>query len=175
VPDTWISEEMKALVGREYGTSRQSLPISLSDIRRWAAAIYWPEPPPKLYWDEDYAATTSHGGVVAPEEFNPFAWYTADGPNVPPSYEGSIRGGGVEEQFGVKAPETNFIMNGGLEMQHGARMRPGDVITSGLTKLVEYRERETRLGLTLFTISETPWTNQNGEMVRITQGTGISY
>ena len=45
-------------------------------------------------------------------------------------------------------------------------MRPGDVITSGLTKLVEYRERQTRLGLMLITITETTWTNQKDEMVR---------
>ena len=128
-----------------------------------------------MFWDEDYAASTSYGGVVAPEEFNPFAWFTADGPVLPPTFEGQVRGADMEEAFGIAAPDTSFIMNGGLEMVHGARMRPGDVITSGRTKLLEYRERQTRLGLMLISITETPWTNQRGEMVRITRGTGLRY
>ena len=85
---------MRSVVGREFGMTRQSVPISLSDIRKWALAIYYPEVPPRLFWDEDYAANTSHGGIVAPEEFNPFAWFTADGPVMPSSYEGEIRGSG---------------------------------------------------------------------------------
>jgi hypothetical protein len=175
VPDTWISDEMRAVVGGEFGTTNSSVPISLSDIRKWALAIYYPEVPPRLFWDEEYAATTAHRGIVAPEEFNPFAWFTADGPVLPPTYEGQIRGSGPEESLGVAGPTTNFIMNGGLEMVHGARMRPGDVITSGLTKLIEYRERATRLGLMLITITETAWTNQEGEMVRVTRGNGLRY
>ena len=67
------------------------------------------------------------------------------------------------------------VMNGGIEYEHGARMRPGDVITSGHTKLASYNERETRLGLTIFTTTETTWTNQNGEMVRISRGNLIRY
>jgi hypothetical protein len=175
VPDTWISDEMRSVIGREFGRTRQSVPISLSDIRKWALAIYYPEVPPRLFWDEDYAANTSHGGIVAPEEFNPFAWFTADGPVMPSNYEGEIRGAGPEESLGVPEPETSFILNGGLELVHGVRMRPGDVITSGLTKLVEYRERQTRLGLMLITITETTWTNQQDEMVRVTRGTGLRY
>jgi hypothetical protein len=175
VPDTWITDEMRSVVGSEYGTPRRSVPISLSDIRKWALAIYYPEVPPKLFWDEEYAASTSHGGIVAPEEFNPFAWFTSDGPNIAPSFEGQVRGSGPEEALGVAAPETSFILNGGLAMRHGARMRPGDVITSGLTKLLEYRERETRLGLMLITNMEVTWTNQEDEMVRVTHSTLLRY
>ena len=166
---------MQSLVGREFGTVRQSVPIALSDIRKWALAVYYPEVPPRLFWDEDYAKTTKHGGVVAPEEFNPFAWFTADGPVMSPTFVGPIRNAGPEEAFGVTAPETTFILNGGAEVTYGVRMRPGDVITSGLTKVVEYKEREGRLGLTLFTTTETAWSNQNVETVKVTRGTGIRY
>ncbi len=178
VPDTpqsLISDEMRAALGREYGSPRTSLPIETSDIRRWAAAIYWPEAPPRLFWDEKYAAKTVHGGIVAPEEFNPFAWYTAEGPNVPPNFEGQVRGAGPEQSLGIAEPPTSYIMNGGIEYEHGVRMRPGDVITSGLTRLAGYNERETRLGMTLFSVTETVWTNQDNEMVRITRGTLIRY
>ena len=30
----------------------RSYPVSVSDIRKWAIAVYWPESPPQLYWDE---------------------------------------------------------------------------------------------------------------------------
>jgi hypothetical protein len=50
----------------------------------------------------------------------------------------------------------------------------GDVISS-TSGLVDWNERETRLGLTLFTINETRWTNQNGELVKVKRSTGIRY
>ena len=37
------------------------------------------------------------------------------------------------------------------------------------------REREGRLGLMLITTTEDVWTNQNGEVVKTTNQTGISY
>jgi hypothetical protein len=166
---------MRSLVGEEFGTGRRSVPIALSDIRKWALAVYYPEVPPPLFWDEDYAAASRHGGIVAPEEFNPFAWFTADGPVMAPSYEGPIRDVGPEASFGVAPPETTFILNAGLEATYGARMRPGDVITASPSKLVEYKERESRLGLMLLTTTEVTWTNQRAEMVKIARQTSIRY
>ncbi len=175
MPTSWISNEMRALVGRTFGSRRSSAPISLSDIRKWAIAIYYPEVPPRLFWDEEYAATTSHGSVVAPEEFNPFAWFTAEGPVIAPTWEGPIRDSGPESAFGVKGPDTTFILNGGMEVSHGVRMKPGDVITSSETTLLDYQERQSRLGLMLITRTETTWTNQSDQMVKVTRGVGIRY
>jgi hypothetical protein len=166
---------MRDLVGRQFGTERCSVPIALSDIRKWALAVYYPEVPPRLFWDEEYARSTSHAGIVAPEEFNPFAWFTSAGPVMASSYEGPVRSSGPEGAFEVAAPETTFVLNGGSQVTYGVRMRPGDVITSGLTTLVDYKERPSRLGLMLFTTTETIWTNQDGQMVKTTRGTGIRY
>jgi len=172
---THISDEMRAAIGRTYG-AMTSYPIAASDIRKWAVAIYYPEEPPRLYWDEEYAKTTPFGGIVAPEDFNPFAWMAADPPGVL-----RVRAGAtsslddiVEGKVGVKGPGLKFILNGGMETQYGVRMRPGDVISS-ITSLAEYREREGRLGLMLFTITETRWTNQRGEMVKVQRSTNIRY
>jgi len=52
--------------------------------------------------------------------------------------------------------------------------RASDVITSSTT-LGEYKEREGRLGLMLFTTSKDTWTNQRGEMVKTSLGTLIRY
>jgi hypothetical protein len=136
-PKTNISPEMQSAVGRELSRS-VSYPISESDIRKWAMAIYFPEEPPRLFWDANYAATTEHGGIVAPEEFNPFAW------TIEP--QGARRGGEydadqTEKTLGVKGPGLKFMLNGGMEADYFARMRPGDVITS-IGRLHSYQKDE---------------------------------
>jgi hypothetical protein len=65
-------------------------------------------------------------------------------------------------------------MNGGQVETFGVVMRAGDVITAR-TRLKGWNERETRLGLTLFTETENEWRNQNGEHVKTRISTGIRY
>ena len=170
---TLISEAMQAAVGRELSRA-VSYPISVSDIRKWAIAVYYPEEPPRLFWDEAYAATTVHRGIVAPEEFNPFAWMTAEPSGVPPSGASRVDPDRTERLLGIEPPGLKFMLNGGIDVEYGVRMRPGDVITS-VQSLAGYREREGRLGLMLFTTSDNVWTNQRGEVVRRYQGTVIRY
>ena len=74
----------------------------------------------------------------------------------------------------MTSPATTAIINGGTEVDYGVRMRPGDVITSSTT-LGEYKEREGRRGLMLFTSSLDTWTNQRGETVKTSRGTLIRY
>lgn len=167
-----ITPEMEAAVGREIGR-KTSFPITDSDIRRWAIAIYYPEEPPRLFWDADYAAKTEHGGIVAPEDFNPFAWMSADGFQRT-SATGTADPDYLETSLGIKGPGLKFMLNGGLETEYGVRMRPGDVITS-VTRLHSYKERPGRLGLMLFGTTEDTWTNQKGELVKKSRGTVIRY
>ena len=167
-----ISAEMAAAVGREVRRA-VSFPVAESDIRRWAVAVYYPEPPPSEFWDAEAAALTPHKGIVAPEEFNPFAWMSAAGP--PPA--GGPQGNDpdrVEKQLGVPPPGLPNMLNGGLEVTYGVRMRPGDVITS-VTRLGPYRERAGRLGAMLMSVLEDTWTNQHDELVKRSRMTIIRY
>jgi hypothetical protein len=132
--------------------------VSPADIRKWAIASYWPEKPPRIFWDEDYAKTTTWGGIIAPTDFNPFAWPI----DRPPRVEG-----------GSRQPGTRS-MNGGQVETFGAVMRPGDVITAR-SRLKGWNERETKLGLTMFSETETEWRNQNGKHVKTRISTGIHY
>ena len=168
---THISDVMRACVGRELSRS-VSFPVSASDIRRWALAVYHPEEPPRLYWDEEYARQTFHGGIVAPEEFNPFAWMTAEPPGMRRGPDNDPDA--LERSLGIEGPGLGFQLNGGLHAEYGVRMRPGDVITS-VTRLASYRERQGRLGLMLFTVSETIWTNGQDQLVKRTESTLIRY
>jgi hypothetical protein len=170
VPTTVITDEMRKAIGGELGRM-VSFPISDSDIRRWAIAVYYPDDPPRMFWDAEDAARTVNGGIVAPEEFNPFAWMSAGGPQHRATGHNPDM---TEQTLGIEGPGLKFQLNGGMETEYGVRMRQGDVITS-VRRLAGYSEREGRLGLMLFTVSEDVWTNQNDELVKSTKSTLIRY
>ena len=156
--------------GREFAHA-ESPPISTADIRRWAIAVYYPETPPPLFWDEEYAAATVHGGIVAPEEFNPFAWTAALGPEA--SHHGP-RSAFVEQGLGIAAPACENDLFGGVEIEYTAeRMRPGDVIQSR-SFLRRYWEREGSLGLMLFTETEVRWT-RGIALIKVQRNVMIRY
>ena len=170
---SYIRADMRAAVGRLI-SRRTSFPVSASDIRRWAIAVYWPAPPPRVFWDEQYASSSRHSGIVAPEEFNPFAWMSTEGPPAdaePPEPNDTDR---LERALGLPGPGLAHQLNGGIEVTYGARMRPGDVITSE-SRLAGYSERSGRLGLMLLTVTEDTWTDQRGTLVKQSRSTLIRY
>lgn len=158
---TFITAEMRAAVGRDI-TRFVSHPISGSDIRRWLLAVHWPEQPPEA----DVDAT---GRMLAPEEFNPFAWSTAGG-----SQSWHRVGADPEGFLGIARPQVTATVNGGIDVEYGARMREGDVITS-LSRLSDYTERNGRRGRLLFRTTEDTWTNQDDLLVKRFRLTLISY
>lgn len=164
---TLISGAMRAAVGSELDR-RVSFPITRSDIRRWALAVYHPEPSPARFWDERAAAASPFGGIVAPEDFNPFAWMVADPPGPPRVLRDP------EEILGIDAPMLTHRLRGGMEARYSVLMRPDDVITS-VRSLGAYSEREGRLGPMLFTSVLDRWTNQHGEVVKEFEFTFIRY
>jgi len=168
-----ITEAMRGAVGRELSRG-VSFPVSESDIRRWAVAVYYPDPPPALFWDADEAALTSHKGIVAPEEFNPFAWMAADGPRTQDAETGSSDPDITEKRLGIPPPGLLHRLNGGVTVDYGVRMRPGDVIT-WVRSLGSYTERIGGLGQMLFTVFDDTWTNQNDEFVKRSRTTLIRY
>ncbi len=159
---TYVTGEMRAAQG-VWSDPRTAPPITETDIRRWAMATHYPETPPRIYWDADYAATTRWGGIVAPPDFNPFAWPVERPKGGSPGLAGQRPDG---------KPLTG--MNGGQTDTYGVPMRPGDVI-SARTRLVDWNEREGRLGHTLYVRNEIEWRNQDGELVKTRMSIGIRY
>lgn len=159
---TYVTDEMRAAQG-VWGEPWTAPPITDTDIRRWAMATHYPEKPPRLYWDADYAAATRWGGIVAPPDFNPFAWPIERPRPLAANLSGRRPDG---------KPLTG--MNGGQTDTYGAPMRPGDVITAR-SRLLDWHERAGRLGHTLYVRSEIEWRNQDGELVRTRISTGIRY
>ncbi|MFN0026758.1 MAG: MaoC family dehydratase N-terminal domain-containing protein [Acidimicrobiales bacterium] len=176
-PTTLVLPEMIDLRG-VWGPVRVSPPVTASDIRKWAIAVYWPETPPRIHWDQDYAGGTRWGGVIAPPEFNPFAW-----PILAQSAAGDAPGGEprwYDAEAAIMArndgePAVGWRgMNGGQRETYGEPMRPGDVISTR-SRLSEWEERTTRLGLTLFMFTETEWRNQADQLVKRRVSTLIRY
>lgn len=167
-----ISDAMRAAVGRELAHT-VSYPVSESDIRRWAVAVYYPQEPTQRFWDSASAEASRWGGIIAPEDFNPFAWMTAQPRGVQRSGQATDPDH-IEHRIGIEGPGLGNQLNGGISAEYGEPMRPGDVITS-VDRLSEYFEREGRLGRMLFTIIEGTWTNQRDQLVKRTRLTLIRY
>lgn len=163
-----ITDKMRSAVGSVIDWE-VSFPVAASDIRRWLVAVYYPDPPPRRFWDE--AATP--GGIVAPEEFNPFAWMVAERrePVVAPLPRDTDS---MEKAIGITGPGLRNQINGGTEATYGVPIRPGDVIRSE-TRLVDYQEKTGRMGPMLIAVTESVWTNQDGERVRVERLTAIRY
>ncbi|HEY7277015.1 MAG TPA: MaoC family dehydratase N-terminal domain-containing protein [Trebonia sp.] len=169
--DVYITAEMRSVVGVPFRET-VSYPVAASDIRRWAIAVYYPEVPPRLYWDAAYAAATAYGGIVAPEDFNPFAWATAE-PELAPRAEG-FDWDYTETRLGVKGPGLKTNLNAGSQTRYGPRIRPGDVIRS-TSRVHSYTEKQGRMGTMLLTVVRSTWVNQHGETVKETDQTSIRY
>ena len=149
-PNTLITPELRDSLD-VWSTPVTSHLVERSDIRRWAIAVYWPEVPPRIFWDEEYAKTTRWNGIIAPREFNPFAWpaiRSTDRPALP-----------------AKGIVGQRRMNGGQKETYGCPIRPSDVIAAS-SALVQMEEKIGKLGLTLYKSVETRWSNQEGEFVR---------
>jgi acyl dehydratase len=159
-PGTFLDEETIGEIGRTLPPVAAP-PVGANDIGRWAIATWWPEPPPAEFLDAAVAEKGPWGGVVAPRDFDPFAW-TPDRP-----WAGDwLWGMGTE-------PGTR-VLNGGQRSVYGAPIRPGDVI-SCTQRFVDVAERETRRGPMVFFTSESRWDNQDGEVVKVGEMTTIYY
>jgi hypothetical protein len=159
---TLVTQAMRDAQG-VWSEGQVSYPVGESDIRRWAIAVYWPETPPKIFWDADYAKSTRWKGIIAPQDFNPFAW--------PVERSGPLSQG---PQPGAAPRKGENILNGGQTDTYFTPIRPGDVITSR-TRLSHWKERTGRHGLTLYKFLETEWHNQDGELVKRRMSTIVNY
>ncbi|MFE6820913.1 MaoC family dehydratase N-terminal domain-containing protein [Streptomyces sp. NPDC057690] len=171
---TLVRPDMLAIVNRPYGR-QVSYPITASDIRRWALAVHYPQAPPVHFLDP---RASEEGTLVAPQEFNPFAWGAARteaaGEELPLDPDRK-NVGAMEHLLGVVPPDLRRALNGGVSATYtGVPMRPGDVITAE-SVIAGYTAKRGRLGPMLLTETATTWTNQRGDVVKVHRMTLIRY
>jgi acyl dehydratase len=143
-------------VGDLVGGGQQRDPCSATDIRRWVQAMDYPNP---LHWNDEFAATTKFGGLVAPQSMV----VSLDcGHGVQPACVGRIAG-------------SHLIFGGEEWWFYGYRIRPGDLLVQE-RRFHDYKVADTKFaGPTLFQRGDTTHRTQNGQLVAKERSTSIRY
>ncbi len=143
-------------IGVPLGGGQFKDPIHINDIRRWAQGMQNPNP---LYFDDEYAAESVLGEIVAPQSFTV---NTTVGHGATPAIQGTI-------------PGTHMLFGGDEWWSYGPRVRPGDLIRSE-RMLFDYVVKETKFaGPTMFSRGDTTYINQKGEVIGKQRSTSIRY
>jgi acyl dehydratase len=136
--------------------ARLKEPLANNDIRRWVQAMHYPN---RLHYDDDYAAESRFGGIVAPLSF---AVATDDGHGSAPACVGHI-------------PDSHLIFGGDEWWFHGPRIYGGDLIHNERVPL-DYVVRETRFaGPTCFQRGDNRYYNPQGHLIATQRSTSIRY
>lgn len=111
-------------------------------IGRFARAIGDPNP---LWQDEEYAAKSSFGGIIAPPTF--------------------LITLGFERIERILAPGSyQAVLHGSTELECYQPVRPGDFITI-TTRIANVRQRQGKMGKTIFVTLDIGYKNQRQEVV----------
>jgi hypothetical protein len=153
---TMDTTDVDRYVGKPVGGGQQKEPVQTNDIRRWAQAMQYPNP---LHYEEDVAAASPFGRIVAPQSFT----VCCDvGHGATPAIVGSI-------------PGSHMIFGGDEWWFDGPRIFPGDHISME-RRFVDYKIADTKFaGPTMFSRGDTLYRNQRGEAVGTQRSTAVRY
>lgn len=141
--------ELQHLIGK--AGKPFSFQVDHRHIRQFARAIGDLNP---LYFDEDYAKTTVHGGIVAPPTF-PIAIIDEDGETL---------------DLGL---DYNRMLHGEQQFIYTRPIRVNDELTCQI-KVTDVYEREGKKGTMEFLVLDTEITDVDGKHV-VTSRTNIIY
>ena len=162
-----LPEEVTKFIGKTIGTS--IFEVEREAIRRFADAVDDPNP---LYWDEDYAKNSRYGSIIAPPGFISAPWFSGR-PTKWGSRDTIDPRATAELQAALAKAGYGRGLDGGMEYEFFCPVRAGDTITSS-SIIKDVVEREGRTGKIVFTITETTYTNQNGDLVAKARPTHIN-
>lgn len=123
--------------------------VDKSAIRKFAAAIDDDNP---IYDDEEYCKSKGFDSLVAP-----------------PTFLTTFRASEVPD---IKLQFGKVGLHGGQSYEFFKPIKAGDKITYS-NRVAEVFERDGRSGKMVFMVTETTYTNQNGETVAVARSTGI--
>ncbi len=158
-----LPEEVSKLTGK--AGEVMVFDVEKEPIRRFADAVGDLNP---LYWDQEYARSSRYGSIIAPPGFISSPWFSR-----PKS--GTTSSSAREELRDAlqKAGYTNpAAIDAGIEYEFFCPVRAGDTIAFTST-IKDITEREGKTGKMAFIITETTYTNQNGDLVAKARGTLI--
>ncbi len=153
--DTLDTSDVDKYVGQMVGGGQLKEPISLTDIRRWVQAMHYPNP---HHFDEDAAARTPFGEIVAPQSFVA----ACDNHGMIPAVVGRI-------------PGQHVMFGGGEWWFYGPRLRAGDTVRVE-RRFDGYTIAETRFaGPTMFSRGDNVYLNQRKEPIAKHRATAVRY
>ena len=131
-------------------------PVAVNDIRRWVQGMHYPNP---LHYDEDWAAQSRFGRIVAPQSYT-VATDTSHGCS--PAQVGKI-------------PNSHLIFGGDEWWFFGPRIEAGDHMVCHRMPF-DYKVTDTKFaGSTCFQRGDTLYINQRGDRVAMQRSTAIRY
>lgn len=150
-----LPEEVTKLVGTAGDVT--VMEVEKGAIKRYIDAI---GDQSLIYWDEEYARNSRYGSIIAPPGF--FGW------PLRPAHET------LASPVWVALAKAGYsrVVHGGVETEFFAPVRSGDTLAA-LTRVVDISEREGKAGKMAFSITETSYTNQWGELVAKVRNTMI--
>ena len=142
-----ITDAARALIGVEL--EPVTIEIDKTLLKRFAVAVKSPNPPNPLYLNEEYAAKTAYGGIIAaPSLCGGFPWL-----------------GPILEKVNPSMGKYRVGLNGGNEYEFFEPIRPGDVLTAR-PKLTNLSEKPRDDGGVMLVLDlEAEFRNQRGERV----------
>jgi hypothetical protein len=155
-------------------------PVEASHILMFARAVGDPNP---IYSDEDYAAGTDVGGIIAPPTFaQASAQFDPDYPLRPKP--GKQWFGSGREPSGVRrepkvgeGEQTSGGSAGGLHAEqhftYHRHLRPGDVLSATVSPGETWEKEGKRSGRLVFNETIIEYRDQNGELVITARGVGV--
>ena len=155
-PVTMDTTDVDRHVGKPVGGGQLKEPVTVNDIRRWVQGMQYPNP---LHYDEEYAAASSFGRIVAPHSFT----ICCDvGHGAGPAIVGNV-------------PGSHMIFGGDEWWFTGARIVAGDQLRMR-RRFVDYKVTDTKFaGPTMFSRGETIYVNQRGDTVARQWSTAVRY
>ncbi len=159
-----LRERLEAFVGRPMGPPGAAPdPVNVPMIRHWVDALDDRNP---VYLDEEFAATTRFGGIVAP----PAMLQTWGMPR--PRIEGIAERGGAPGEMTGDNPfsaldEAGYVgtLATNSELEFVRYLRPGDHLHSATEVESISNRKTTSLGVGYFVTWITTYTTADGELV----------
>ena len=150
------TRDVDSWIGVPLGGGYMKEDVHANDIRRWTQGMQNPNP---LFYDEEYAAESRFGRMVAPFSFTVV---TDDSHGAAPAIQGNV-------------PGTHMLFGGDEWWLYGPRIYPGDRMRQERL-LFDYKLTMTKFaGPTMFSRGDTTYVNQRGELVAKQRSTSIRY
>ena len=155
-----LPQEVVHLIGKTGETVIRE--VEKGAIKKFADAVNDHNP---LYWDEEYARKSRYGSIIAPPGF--FGWPVKWTKGLPTFSK-------IMDELMATMVNIGYVrgLDGGIEYDFFYPVRAGDILAAE-PKIIDIYERERKDAKMIFSVIETSYSNQNGDLVAKTRQTLI--